>query len=88
LTRSQLLAGTRRIEGRLAEIEAALGDAAQTTVLAAFVDRGDVTAVWERLDLDQRRSVIDTLMTITLHSPGQGARTFRPETVEIGWKSS
>jgi site-specific DNA recombinase len=86
LTRSQLLAGTRRIEARLTEIEAALADAAQVTVLAAFIDRGNVRAVWDRLDLDQRRAAIDTLMAVTLHSPGQGARTFRPETIEITWR--
>jgi DNA invertase Pin-like site-specific DNA recombinase len=87
LIRSQLLAGTRRIETRLAEIDAALADAARVTVLAAFIDRGDVRAVWDRLDLDQRRAVIDTLMAVTLHSPGQGARTFRPESIEITWRS-
>jgi DNA invertase Pin-like site-specific DNA recombinase len=88
LTRSQLLAGTRRIEARLTQIDTALADAAQVTVLAAFIDRGDVRAVWDRLDIDQRRAVIDTLMTVTLHSPGQGARRFRPESVEITWRSS
>ena len=87
LTRSQLLAGTRRIERRLAEIEARLSDAAQTTVLAAFADRCDVRAIWDTLDLDQRRAVVDTLMSITLHSPGQGVRTFRPESVEITWRT-
>lgn len=88
VTRSQLLAGTRQIEARLADIEARLADAAQTTVLAAFADRGDVRAIWDMLDLEQRRAVIETLMTVILHSPGQGARRFRPETVEIGWRSS
>ena len=87
LTRSQLLAGTRRIETRLREIEAELADAARVTVLAAFVDQGNVRAIWDRLDLDQRRSVIDTLMTVILHSPGQGVRTFRPESIEIAWRS-
>jgi site-specific DNA recombinase len=88
LTRSQLLAGTRRIEGRLGEIETELADAAQVTVLAAFVDQGDVRAIWDGLDLDQRRAVVDTLMTVVIQSPGQGTRVFRPETVEITWRST
>lgn len=87
LTRSQLLAGTRRIETRLAEIETRLADAAEVNALAAFVDRGDLRAVWDGLDLERRRAVVETLMTITLHSPGQGARTFRPDTVEIAWRT-
>jgi site-specific DNA recombinase len=45
LTRSQLLAGTRRIEARLGEIEHRLADAARATVLAAFVDARGVQAV-------------------------------------------
>ena len=88
LTRSQLLAGTRRIEDRLKDIEAMLADAAQTTVLAAFLDRGDTRAIWDGLDLDQQRSVIDTLMRVVIHSPGQGVRTFDPRSIEIGWRTA
>jgi site-specific DNA recombinase len=88
LTRSQLLAGTRRIEDRLREIEATRAEGAQSTVLAAFVDRGDTRAVWDALDLDQQRAVIDTLMTVVVHSPGQGIRAFRPESIEITWRPS
>jgi DNA invertase Pin-like site-specific DNA recombinase len=82
LTRSQLLAGSRRIVARLTGIEAALADAAQATVLAAFTD-GAAEVVWHGLDLDQRRAVIDILCTVVIYSPGQGTRTFRPETIEI-----
>jgi DNA invertase Pin-like site-specific DNA recombinase len=76
---------TKAIEARLAAVDAGLADAVQTNALASF-GGGDARAVWDRLDLDQRRAVVDTLMTVTLHSPGQGARTFRAETVEITWR--
>ena len=44
---------------------------------------------WERVAalLGLRsRAVIDALMTVTLLSPGQGARKFDPGTVRIDWK--
>ena len=33
------------------------------------------------------RLVIDTLAEVRIHPPGRGARTFRPETVNIEWRS-
>lgn len=48
-------------------------------------DAGDVAL--NSLDLDRRRVIIrDTLTTITVHSPGRGARRLQPETVEIIWR--
>jgi hypothetical protein len=32
--------------------------------------------------------VTDTLMTVTLHRSGRGARQFDPETVEVEWKTT
>jgi hypothetical protein len=43
----------------------------------------DVRKVWEALSTDRQRVVIDALMIIRLMPPGQGTRTFRPETVII-----
>ena len=41
----------------------------------------------ETLDLTRQRAVIKTLMSITLHSPGRGARRpFDPATVTIAWR--
>jgi hypothetical protein len=31
--------------------------------------------------------VVDALMTIRLHPVGRGVRTFRPETIDIEWKT-
>lgn len=39
------------------------------------------------LDISRKRAVIKTLMTITLDSPGRGARgAFDPATVEVAWR--
>ncbi len=37
------------------------------------------------LSLDQKRAAIKELMTVRIHPVGRGARTFRPETVEVIW---
>lgn len=85
-TKAEYLNAKERTLGKIAKIEATLADAGRVDVLGPLVKAGDVRAVWESLPMGHRRMVIDTLMTIRLHSPGRGVRTFRPETVEILWK--
>ena len=74
ITRAQMLAATERANIRLGEIAAELEHAARENVLAPLVAAEDVAAVWEDMDLSLQRAVIKTLMTITLLSPGMGAR--------------
>ncbi len=62
-----------------------MANAGRVSVLGDLVTAYDVKAVWHDIGLDRRRAVIDALMTVTLLSPGRGARTFRPETVHIEW---
>lgn len=87
LTRSQLHAGTERARSRLAEIEAELAAAGRDDLVAPLVSSGDVRAAWEALSTDRRRAVLAVLMDVTIHPPGRGTRTFRPETVEIRWRT-
>jgi site-specific DNA recombinase len=50
----------------------------------AAVER--VRGVWDAMldqGTDRCRAVINSLMTITLHPPGPGARRFDPATIEI-----
>lgn len=76
-----------QLAGDLADVEAQLADAGRVDVLGGLVTAADTAAAWAELDLDRRRSVIDALMVVTLHPPGRGVRTFRPETVGIEWKT-
>jgi hypothetical protein len=55
-------------------------------VLAPFGRGRDPRRVWEGLDLDGRRAVINSLMTVTVLAPGRGARVFREESVGIAWR--
>jgi site-specific DNA recombinase len=74
---------TERIQVKLADIEAQMADAGKVSVLGGLIGADDVRPVWDGLDIDRRRAVIDALMIITLHSPGRGARVFDPATVLI-----
>ena len=63
------------------------GGAARENVLAPLVAAENAAAVWAGLDISRKRAVIKTLMTVTLHSPGRGARRpFDPATVTVTWR--
>jgi hypothetical protein len=83
---AQLRSITERLRARLGEVEAQLADAGRLDVLGPVVGADDVRAAWQSLDLDRARAVIDVLLTVTLHRPGIGRRTFDPDTVEVRWK--
>jgi site-specific DNA recombinase len=86
IDRRQLSAGTKRLRARLEEITDTLAAAVSTPAVGEIVTADDVRAAWEGLDLDRKRAVIDTLMTIKVHPPGRGARSFDESTVEIVWR--
>lgn len=86
ISRSQLTAGTARLRERLETVEAELPTLSSTPALAPLVGAEDVAAAWAALDTETRREVIGLLVNVTIHPAGRGARTFRPETVQITWK--
>ena len=87
ITRPQMLAATQRANVRLDEIGAELEHAARENVLAPLVAAENAAAVWADLDISRQRAVIKTLMAVTLHSPGRGARLpFDPVTVKVTWR--
>jgi hypothetical protein len=87
ITRAQMLKATEAGTARLAAIGAELDGAARENVLAPLVAAENAAAVWEGLDISRKRSVIKTLMTVRLYSPGRGARReFDPATVQVAWK--
>jgi hypothetical protein len=82
-----MLAATERANIRLDEIGRELDHAARENVLAPLVAAENAAELWETLDLSRKRAVIKTLMSVTLHSPGRGARRpFDPATVEVTWR--
>ncbi len=86
LTPRQLRSITARLRARLAEVEAAQTDAGRVNVLGPLLGAADPQRVWDDLDADRRRTVIDALMVVRLLPPGRGVRGLNPDTVEIAWK--
>ncbi|HUZ27470.1 MAG TPA: hypothetical protein VMV07_27275 [Streptosporangiaceae bacterium] len=87
MSRAQMVAGTGAANIRLDEIGADLEEAARENVLAPLVAAENAAEVWEPLDLARKRAIIKTLMSITLLSPGKGARrAFDPATVRVTWR--
>ena len=72
---------------RLDQIGAELDGAARENVLAPLVAAQNAAATWAELDISRKRAVIKTLMSVTLQSPGRGARReFDPATVRVTWR--
>jgi site-specific DNA recombinase len=85
MTREQFRTANARVLDRLGEIEAQIAAAGSSSPLA-IVAAEDVEAAWRGLSVAQRRGIIAALMTPVLHLVGAGTRTFRPESVDPGWK--
>jgi site-specific DNA recombinase len=87
ISRAQMLKATEKGNARLEEIGTELDHASRENVLAPLVAAENAAAMWDGLDISRKRAVIKTLMSVTLHSPGRGARgPFDPATVEVAWK--
>lgn len=83
ITTLQLRAGTDVLRRRIEQVDGALGDLAQVSILGPLVHAADVREAWDALDAERQRAVIDRVMVVTLLPVGRGTRTFRPETVRI-----
>lgn len=86
IDRRQLAAGTSRLRARLDALASEMPGLMSTPALSALVGPGDVAERWDGLATETRRLIIDSLVTVTLHPPGRGARKFDPDTVAIEWK--
>lgn len=83
----QLTTGTARLRDRLDAIRSELPGLSSAPALGSLVGAADVAAAWAALDTETRREVVSVLAEVTVHRAGRGARTFRPESVKIEWKS-
>jgi|RhiMethySRZTD1v2_1073278.scaffolds.fasta_scaffold31447_4 site-specific DNA recombinase len=85
------LAGVRRESGRLraelADVQLRLTVPDRAAVLGELAGADDAAEVWERLDLDRRRAVIDTLATVEITQPVKGSRRFGLDAIELTWRT-
>ncbi len=85
--RAQLTAGTKRINGRIEQVEQSLADAVTDPTLAEVATAKDVAGAFDALPVETQRKVIDALLTVELLPVGSGHRTFDPEqSLRIEWK--
>ena len=86
ITEADLTGGRAAGAKRLAEIDAKLAGLGRESVLSPLLAAADVQAAWDKLSTDRRRAVVDTLMVVTLHPAGRGARAFSPDIVTVEWR--
>ena len=86
ITASQLRTATERIRTRLAAAEAAHAARLGDGTLARLSGAGDVRAAWGESTIEQKRRVIDTLLTVTIDAVGRGHR-FKPDSIQIDWRT-
>lgn len=80
----QLARITARLRKDLAAADERLSKAGISPSLGALATR-DPAEAWESATVEQRRELIDLLMTVTLMPTGAGG-VFDPESVQIEWK--
>lgn len=85
MSAKQFEVANARLGTRVRDVEARMQVSHHAEALREIVT-GDSAKVWQRLDVDRRRAVVDALMTITLLPPGRGRRTFEPTTVAVHWR--
>ena len=88
LTLASVRRSSDRLKRVLAETEAKLATATHADVIGPLVTAQDVEKAWNGCDLQQRRTVIDALMVVTLLAPKRGRQHFDPDTVAIEWKGA
>lgn len=96
LTEAEVRTEAPALDAQIAELEAALDGPKRDDVLAAVVLSDDPPAAWEVLELDRKRAVIDTLMTVRIERTRKGRPAgwkrgdsyFNPEAITIEWKGA
>ncbi len=74
IQRAEYVRRLRAVDGKIAEVRAKLEKGAVVEPLRDLVGADDVRTAWEALTLGRKRAVIEALMTIVVHSVGQGNR--------------
>jgi site-specific DNA recombinase len=88
LTDSQLRIATDRLRAKLGELESKMVQSSRGFEFAPMLASKTVDDGWASLDVDERRRLVDALMTVVLMPARQGIHTFDPNSVRIKWKTA
>jgi len=69
----------KRLNARVAELDGKLQAGANVEPLRDLVGAADVRGAWDALPLGRKRAVLEALLTIEVHSVGQGNRRNMPD---------
>jgi hypothetical protein len=84
LTPSQLRTATTRIKRHLADVESQLYGPHAHRYFSDVIDAGDPRAAFHKLSLDQKRDLIEAMVTVTIMPIGHGGnKVFDPLMVEV-----
>lgn len=80
----------KRLNARVAELDGKLQAGANVEPLRDLVGASNVRGAWDALPLGRKRAVLEALLTIEVHSVGQGNRRNMPDeamarTLTITW---
>ena len=75
------------IAGKLGDIDAVLLDPGKARVFEGIIGADDVRAAFESLDLGRQRTIMETLMVVTVLPVGKGTgRVFNPDYINVVWR--
>jgi site-specific DNA recombinase len=74
ITRAERVRLTKRANARVGKIDDDLRRGVDVNALNGLVGQSDVAAAWGQLSLGHKRAVLEALMTVVVHSVGQGNR--------------
>lgn len=78
---------TDKVTAELALIDGVRIRRATSQDAASVLASGDPAAAFDAASLDRQRAVANALVTVKVHPALRGSKIFRPETVEIIWKT-
>lgn len=81
----QLRRVSTRLRADLERVTAELTSVSRRPAVAALLEHDDLEAGWAASSRQAQRTVLASLATIRLHSPGRGARRLDPDTIDITW---
>ncbi|MFF2495077.1 recombinase family protein [Agromyces sp. NPDC058064] len=85
-TLARATSALRDVRQRIGELEASMQDVGKSTAARGLIEATEAAGAdwsdrwaaaatfWEGMTIDERRAVTESLMTVTVHSPGKGSR--------------
>jgi DNA invertase Pin-like site-specific DNA recombinase len=87
ISRREWLAARKPLEDRAVRARQAVDTANGTSALVPF-RTGDVRVVWDKLDVDRKRVVLDVLIDRIIVNPAaRPGQRFQPDRVDVIWKA-